>query len=157
MCVAPCYSCANCGALWFCEGEWSSESQQCQLGWARTGRGEIWERNKLNLADTLFSFPNMLHMSSERQTGLKWLGIRTLFKHLEELECSGWCAKRIWMVFLQVSIGTHCSLASGLCGTALGMKPQSYSPPNWWLLRGRVYDFSHLCVPASSLCVCVGR
>lgn len=41
--------------LW---GGVSSVSKQCQLGWVRTVGGEIWERNKLNLADTLFSFPN---------------------------------------------------------------------------------------------------
>lgn len=127
--LAPCHPSAYCGELWFCEGEWSSISKHCQLGWARTVGGNIWERNKLNLADTLSSFPNMLRMSSERQTGLKWLGIRTLFKHLEELECSDWFAKKIWLVFLQVIIVTHCCLSSGFPGAALVMKPQSYTPP----------------------------
>lgn len=153
--LAPCHSCAYCGALWFCEGEWSSVSKPCQLGWARTGGGEIWERNKLNLADTLFSFPNMLRMSSERQTGLKGFGIRTLFKHLEVIEHSGWLAEMTWLVFLQVSVVTHCCPSSDLPGATLGTKPpQSYTPPNLWLLRGRVCHFSHLCFP-SVLGVCL--
>ena len=105
--LAPCHSCAYCGELCFCEGEWSSVGKPCQLGWARTVGGEIWARNKLNLADT-FSFPNMLHMSSGRQTAEKWFGIRTLFKHLEETGCSGWLAEMIWLVFLPVTVVTHC-------------------------------------------------
>lgn len=115
-------ACAYCGELWFCEGEWSSVSKQCQLGWARTVGGGIWERNKLNLADTLFSVPDMLHMSTESQAGLKWIRIRTLFKHLEEVGCS-------WSFYRTLSL-MHCCLSSGLLGTKLGVQPQSYTQPN---------------------------
>lgn len=72
---------------WFCEGE-SSVSKQCRVGWARTVGGNISERNTLNLVDTLFSFPNMPHMSSERQTGLKRFRIRTLFKPMDVVGCT---------------------------------------------------------------------
>ena len=89
--LASCHSCAFCGALCFCEWEWSSATKPGQLGWARTVGGEIWARNKLNLANT-FSFRNMLHVSLGRQTAVKWFGIRALFKHLEGFP-GGWEVK----------------------------------------------------------------
>lgn len=58
------------------------------MGWARTVGGEIRKRNKLSLADTLFSFPNMPHMSSERQAGLKRFRIRTLLRPVDAVECT---------------------------------------------------------------------
>ena len=125
--LASCHSCAYCGALCFCEEEWSSVSKPCQLGWASTVGGEIWARNKLNLADT-FSFPNMLPMSSGRQTAVKWFGIKTLFKHLEETGCSGWLAEMIWLVFLPVTLVTHYCPLSGCLGATLGMRPQNCVP-----------------------------
>lgn len=58
------------------------------MGWARTVGGEIRERNKLSLADTLFSFSNMPHMSSERQAGLKRFRTRTLLRPVDAVECT---------------------------------------------------------------------
>lgn len=72
-------------------GELSTPAVPRRAGWARTVGGEIWERNTLNLEDTLFSFPNMPHMSSERQTGLKRFRIRTLFQPIDVTECTVWC------------------------------------------------------------------
>lgn len=50
--------------------------------------GEIRERNKLSLADTLFSFSDMPHMSSERQAGLKRFRTRTLLRPVDAVECT---------------------------------------------------------------------